>query len=89
MVKNSRLLTLAYKVTKTSEKKDGTDTPNFANADITLATPSNVVLELNAGVANGEVGLKFTLQTTTTDKAETAGEYTGTVTYTAAVVANK
>lgn len=44
------------------------------------------VLDVNAGTNTGETVMDFKLSTTTTDTAEKAGTYTGTITYSASVV---
>lgn len=46
------------------------------------------VLNVNAGTNTGEVSLDYTLDTTT-KAAEVAGQYSGTVTYTASIVDQK
>ncbi len=71
---------LPYTITKTAQTVDGTASTGLTT-DITV---NGSVLELNAGVNTGDATLKFTLSTTKST-AEVAGDYTGTVTYTAAV----
>lgn len=74
-VTSSEKATLDYKVSKVVEN----------NADSELAK-GGTVLDVAAGINSGSATLKFVL---TKDNVEKAGNYTGTVTYTASVVENK
>lgn len=56
-----------------------------SHANAYTAVDTDPVLTVDAGTDTGAVALTYTL-TTTSDNAETAGTYSGTVTYTAAIV---
>ena len=72
---------LGYTITKTAEEQDGTAITPFTEKVLAL---NGEVLKLAAGTNTGEASLKFTL-TTTSNKAETAGDYKDTLTYTASI----
>lgn len=55
---------------------------NVGGKDI---VPGGVILQMNSGVKSDESSVKYTLDTTT-EEVEIAGQYRGTVTYTAEVV---
>ena len=82
-VKNESNTELSYEVKTTAEKINGTPTTSYTEKNVD-ATNGTDILTLAAGKNTGEVDLKFTL-TTTADTAETAGKYTGTVTFTSSI----
>lgn len=84
----------ALKITAEGSGENGTFTVSNGNEILGYTVtgngkidPKGEVLRVVAGTPTGEQALSFVL-TTTTDKAETAGKYTGTITYTASVVDN-
>lgn len=82
-VKNKQNTELSYEVKTTAEKIDGNATTSYTEKNVD-ATNGTDILTLAAGKNTGEVDLEFTL-TTTNDTAETAGKYTGTVTFTSSI----
>lgn len=87
----------AYKATKDDTSSSGFTiaTDEGATRTYTVTKPENtnvntgdVVLEVKAGVTEGSVNLTYTLQDVAANTAEKSGTYNGTVTYSAAVVAD-
>lgn len=65
---------------------DGTQILGYnVNVDDKDIVPGGVILQMNSGVKSDDSSVKYTLDTTL-DDVEIAGEYRGTVTYTAEVV---
>lgn len=81
-VKNDKSTELTYKVKTTAETINGIATADYASKNVE-ATGTDI-LELAAGKNTGDVALKFVLTTATT-KAEIAGDYKDTVTFTARI----
>lgn len=82
-VKNGSGTDLEYKVETKKQKKDGAEVSGYTGEPV-LANGSDI-LELSAGTNTGEVELEFVLTTEKIKKAETAGDYKDTITFTARI----
>ena len=81
-VKNESSTELSYEVKTVNAKVDGSTATSYSNQPV--AATGTYILALNAGQNTGEVELEFVL-TTATSRAEIAGNYTDTVTFTASI----
>lgn len=82
-VENESNTALTYKVKTTAETINGTVTTPYTEKTVDAASGTDI-LALKAGKNTGDVALEFVLTTANT-KAEIAGEYKDTVTFTARI----
>lgn len=83
-VKNEKNTALDYTVKTVAAKVDDTDVSTYSGVTVNAATGTDI-LALEAGQNKGEVTLEFVLKTEDTKKAETAGNYKDTITFTASI----